>query len=668
MSVKSVEEFHRSLRSRGKGAKDWSNSWTEHEYLGVDEKGRHKFGVNISVGHRVFKDKSDDQWKKRKLTDNRPDHAVIQGAQCCVEVYPYYAKYFDVQHEEVRLHEERWVVQRLFKEPDTWRDVSAYNPVMVVEEYADAIKVIITYDTDYGSFVLEYFQRDALPLKHNITFTNNSGGEDIFRVLQRWSGIRGTKVNGRNIATKSIIKGSLFTFRDDDNKFKIGENASGLMWEGLKDVLEVFTGSREPVIDELVLVDSNGIKLTVKNHQVHLWIDGKEVMTSNPGEISAMVRAVEDCPDNARVFIGGLGLGVILLALALSRKAVEVIVCEIDQRVINATAQPIQDYFGSRLNLQIIQGDAAVEVSRHGKFDWVFMDFFYEDELNEANEEWLKNVSSPNLTEDGIYTSYSQPELHNEGRVPYLKPTEFDIHPQGLKVDFVYGCWILGQGERLIIDPATYTNNNPTVDGNIEYTGGTAYDRYTALANLVIGNEAARGAWGGDWRPYVEWDITALPDDLSATSTIFKYDGDVNHIDNLVSVYQMSSQPSVQIDNDAGNQVIFDDCGDGNLYVNASATFPVVGNTQQIDLGALANADLEGQLGVNWFAIGMKGSHEGETTQYFDEIVSEDGVSPTPAPTLYVEYTEPGGGGGAGAVVGGSDYLTKILLQEGIID
>ena len=96
MSVKSVGEFHRRLMSRDVGTKDWSNSWTEHEYLGVDKEGRHKFAASLNLSHRVFKDKEDGQWKKRKITDNRPDHVVIQSAQCCVEVHPYYAKIFDV--------------------------------------------------------------------------------------------------------------------------------------------------------------------------------------------------------------------------------------------------------------------------------------------------------------------------------------------------------------------------------------------------------------------------------------------------------------------------------------------------------------------------------------------------------------------------------------------
>jgi len=223
----SPREIHTRLRARGKSAKGWANSCTEVEYLGDG-----RFAANVSVDHRVFKDKSDGEWKRRKLTDNRPDHVVIQGAKCCVEVYPWYAKYFDVHHEEVRLHEERWVIQRLFKTPDKWRDVGAWNPVMAVEESADAIRVAISYETDYGPFVLEYLQRDGAPLKHDLTFKNTSGGEETFRVLQRWAGIVGAKCNGQDFPL-DVDEPVLRFHRADkpEKEFTISENLWGMIFE-----------------------------------------------------------------------------------------------------------------------------------------------------------------------------------------------------------------------------------------------------------------------------------------------------------------------------------------------------------------------------------------------------------------------------------------------------
>lgn len=80
-------EFHSNLATKAIGTKDYPNTHTEVEYLGNGG-----FAASVSIGHRVFFDKADgDKPKKHKLTDNRPDHVLIQSSQCCVEVYPYYA-------------------------------------------------------------------------------------------------------------------------------------------------------------------------------------------------------------------------------------------------------------------------------------------------------------------------------------------------------------------------------------------------------------------------------------------------------------------------------------------------------------------------------------------------------------------------------------------------
>lgn len=214
-----------------KGDKHWPNTWTE-----VEDLGNRKFGATISVGHRVFFDKADGNKPKRhKLTDNRPDYVLIQGAKCCVEVYLYYAKYFDVQHEEVRLYEERWVVQRWRDPPGKWEDIGAWNPVVSVEEYSelagDVVKVTVTYDTDYGVLTVEYFQRDGNNLKHNVSFKNTSGSTETFRVVQKWAGIVGAKCNGKDAPVAEDVPFLAFHQADKPSKkFTIAENLSSMIF------------------------------------------------------------------------------------------------------------------------------------------------------------------------------------------------------------------------------------------------------------------------------------------------------------------------------------------------------------------------------------------------------------------------------------------------------
>jgi len=206
-----------------KGDKRWPNTFTE-----VEDLGGGKFGASVTVGHRVFFDKADsNKPKKHKLTDERPakDCVVIQSAKCCVEVYPYYAKYFDVQHEEVRLYEERWVIERWREPPGKWQDVGAWNPIMALEETADCITAMLTYDTDYGPLIVKYIQRDGTALKHEVTFTNTSGSTETFRVVQAWAGIVGDRCNGKHIPV--IEDTTRFAFHSADKpqrKFNISEN------------------------------------------------------------------------------------------------------------------------------------------------------------------------------------------------------------------------------------------------------------------------------------------------------------------------------------------------------------------------------------------------------------------------------------------------------------
>lgn len=465
-NFKNNGEFHRSLMSRGAGSKDYPNTHTEVEYLGNG-----KFAASIGVGHRVFFDKADgNKPKKYKLTDERPskDYVLIQGAKCCVEVYPYYAKYFDVQHEEVRLYEERWVVQRWREPPGQWQDIGAWNPQIAVEEYpepaGDVVKVTVTYDTDYGTLIVEYFQRDGNNLKHNVTFKNISGATETFRVLQRWAGIVGAKCNDKDI----------------------------------------------PI--------------------------------------------AEDTP---------------------------------------------------------------------------FLAF------HQANKSRREFTIAENLQSIGDYL--------------YL-PIAIETHAQGMKADFVYGNWALAQDKSLTIDPDTATLDDPTIDAYITHNANAGtYDRIDAVEILFEYHNTGEPMFYDIYsRGYAEWDISGIAAGSTVTKVEFRYEGTVNPGTDNCYIYAMASQPSVQDDDDAGNQVIFDDAGDGVAYLNNDAVFPEVGANKDVG-GATGpawdtdpKADLQTALGVGWFAFGFKTSEttDGDEARFNSEDKTD---AANPKPTLYVEYNPPVG-------------------------
>jgi len=156
-------------------------------------------------------------------------------------------------------------------------------------------------------------------------------------------------------------------------------------------------------------------------------------------------------------------------------------------------------------------------------------------------------------------------------------------------------------------------------------------------------------------------DISSIADGSTITKSEFRYEGQTNPSTDNCYIYAIANQPSIQSDNDVGNQVIWDDAGDGTAYLNNDAVFPEVGQNKDVG-GASGPAwdnnpkgDVETALGVGWFAIGIKSSEA--TSCDMGKIRSDDYIGPpVPLPTLYVEYT-PGAPSNTAPTV---DYKTPI--------
>lgn len=202
------------------GPKKWVNSFTEVENLGGN-----RYGATIHVGHQVFKDKVDGQWKRHKLTDERPekDYVLIQSAKCCIEVYPYYTVYYDVNHEEVRVYNSRWVVEEW--DGQKWKDLGFWNPTIIVESKPNGIKVIREGQTTNGILKVEFIQLDGSLLKHRVTWTNVSVQEKTVRLVLKWAGIVGDKIicSGKEYSPPLTISDYYFIFGDEQNPKKVGQ-------------------------------------------------------------------------------------------------------------------------------------------------------------------------------------------------------------------------------------------------------------------------------------------------------------------------------------------------------------------------------------------------------------------------------------------------------------
>lgn len=112
-------------------------------------------------------------------------------------------------------------------------------------------------------------------------------------------------------------------------------------------------------------------------HTAHLRIAGDLWMSTDDREKLMMMNYARQCPPGADAFVGGLGLGLIVLYLA--RRCRSITVAEIDQDVIELVWPRLRDYCKERypqLSLRIFHGDARVALARPAQYDYVFCDWW----------------------------------------------------------------------------------------------------------------------------------------------------------------------------------------------------------------------------------------------------------------------------------------------------
>lgn len=181
------------------------------------------------------------------------------------------------------------------------------------------------------------------------------------------------------------------------------------------------TTAEELFSDKGLVINHDGVKIFIsrgwcnknKGHYVYLLVDGKLWMTTDYEETESMELAVKQCPQNAKVYIAGLGLGLILLKLAQSKKTKEVLVVERDQRVIDIVEPIIRRWFNvhyPHFNWNVIHGDALEEIEKHGKWDWIFFDIWSDADATHKDEpqpEVVQAKATPYLTEKGRLTIWT---------------------------------------------------------------------------------------------------------------------------------------------------------------------------------------------------------------------------------------------------------------------
>jgi len=125
---------------------------------------------------------------------------------------------------------------------------------------------------------------------------------------------------------------------------------------------------------------------------------------------------MKECPENSRVFIAGLGLGLILLVLAKSKKAFSTLVVEKERRVIKHIEPRLQywfDKFYPDFRWHVVEEDAYSYI-RHAdpniKFGWMFWDIwpqmFSNDASWRAEVKEIDEICKPFLGKEGKVTCW----------------------------------------------------------------------------------------------------------------------------------------------------------------------------------------------------------------------------------------------------------------------
>lgn len=173
---------------------------------------------------------------------------------------------------------------------------------------------------------------------------------------------------------------------------------------------------------------SRGFAKKTYGQYVYLLVDKTMWMTTDEQELQVMQRAVQECPSNARVYVGGLGLGLILLELAHSKKASEVVVVEREPRVIKYVEPIIRKWFNSHypeFKWTVLQGDAVEEVAKHGLWDWIFIDIWSDGDGSREGEpkpQEVQTKAQAYLTEKGRVTIWTM--VVKAERESHIKPED----------------------------------------------------------------------------------------------------------------------------------------------------------------------------------------------------------------------------------------------------
>ncbi|MBU0846395.1 hypothetical protein KKH23_04340, partial [Patescibacteria group bacterium] len=156
------------------------------------------------------------------------EYHQIQTAFIAARIYKSgFAEFWKPDMAKIQVHEETWELQ--YRRGKKWRVCGTYNPEFVIESDDKNISITLSFVTDYPNageraFTVKYIFREGQPLKHEIKFISYASEIEIYRVIQKWSGIAASKLNGNRIESSTKLNTTQLKFTDSDAELVVYED------------------------------------------------------------------------------------------------------------------------------------------------------------------------------------------------------------------------------------------------------------------------------------------------------------------------------------------------------------------------------------------------------------------------------------------------------------
>jgi len=166
---------------------------------------------------------------------------------------------------------------------------------------------------------------------------------------------------------------------------------------------------------------------------------------------------------------------------------------------------------------------------------------------------------------------------------------------------------------------------------------------FASLVNNLVQADNTGSSTGDCWRAVSEFDISNLPSGSRINSVNFTYEQTLTLNMGATSCdwISLDVQPSTSSASDVWNSI--SDGGTGTIMLNANTDCRTDETDKLIELGTIGVTELQDHLDnqLTWFGIGVKQNSEVVDATVNRFAIIDSGQSPTPVPTLTVDYDPP---------------------------